>query len=123
MILGTGVDIIEIKRVEEVFHTDRRMRRIFTEAEILSIGGQNSSRLSGYYAAKEALSKALGTGIRGISFKEMEVLKDEAGRPYFNPLPLKDHLIRIFGTDRVKIHLTISHDRAQAMAMVIIEEA
>jgi holo-[acyl-carrier protein] synthase len=123
MILGTGVDIIEIKRVEEVFHTDRRMRRIFTEEEIQSLGGQNPSRLSGYYAAKEALSKALGTGIRGISFKEMEVLKNEAGRPYFNLQPLKEHLIRIFGTDRVKIHLTISHDRARAMAMVIIEEA
>lgn len=123
MILGTGVDIIEIQRVADVFQTERRLSRIFTADEIRSLGGHNPSRLSGYYAAKEALAKALGTGIRGISFKEMEVLKNEAGRPYFNLLPLKVHLIRLFGTDQVNIHLTISHDRERAMAMVIIEEA
>ncbi|MFH5837034.1 holo-ACP synthase [Proteiniclasticum sp. C24MP] len=121
MILGTGIDIIEIERVHTAFHTERRKNRIFTEGEIEK-SGQSKSRLAGFYAAKEAFSKALGTGIKGISFKEIEVLKDQEGKPYFNMEPLKDHLKERFGEKKFHVHLTISHDRERAIAMVIIEE-
>ncbi|HCW73402.1 MAG TPA: 4'-phosphopantetheinyl transferase, partial [Clostridiaceae bacterium] len=66
MILGTGIDIIEIERVKHAFDTERRRNRIFTSAEIECFG-ENSSRMAGFFSAKEALSKALGTGIREIS--------------------------------------------------------
>lgn len=121
MILGTGIDIIEIERVHGAFQTERRKNRIFTEGEI-ERSGQSKSRLAGFYAAKEAFSKALGTGIKGISFKEIEVLKDQEGKPYFNMEPLMSHLTGRFGEKKFRVHLTISHDRERAVAMVIIEE-
>lgn len=122
MILGTGIDIIEIERVKDVFSTERRKSRVFTSGEIECFG-ENHARMAGFFSAKEALSKALGTGIRGIEFKEMEILKDSSGKPYFNMERLKPHLERIFHKESViVVHVTISHDRERATAMVIIEE-
>ncbi|HSL85906.1 MAG TPA: holo-ACP synthase [Bacteroidales bacterium] len=121
MILGTGIDIIEIERVSHAFSTDRRKNRVFTQNEIESFSA-NPSRMAGYYAAKEALAKALGTGIRGISFKEIEVLKDSEGKPYFNKSLLDAHFLKRYSRTDIRVHLTISHDRDRATAMVIIEE-
>lgn len=122
MILGTGIDLIEIGRIEKVFDTEKKKMRIFTEEEIALASPANFSRLSGYYAAKEAFSKALGTGIKGISFKDIEVLKDHAGKPYINKDKIMAHVQELFNVEEFTIHLTISHDRDKAMAMVIIEE-
>lgn len=122
MILGTGIDIIEIKRIQSVFDTEKKKMRIFTEKEIALASPANYARLSGYYAAKEAFSKALGTGIKGIAFKDIEVLKDSAGKPYINKEKVLVHVQRLFEVEDFTIHLTISHDRDKAIAMVIIEE-
>lgn len=121
MILGTGIDMIEIERVYDVFTTDRRKKRVFTDREI-EMCGQSKSRLAGFYAAKEAFSKALGTGIKGVSFKEIEVLKDQDGKPYFNIELVSAHLVRRFGEKKFQLHLSISHDRERAVAMAMIEE-
>ncbi len=121
MILGTGIDMIEIERVYNVFHTERRKKRVFTESEI-ELSRNSKSRLAGFYAAKEAFSKALGTGIKGISFREIEVLKDQLGKPYFNMDLLHEHLVRSFGEKKFNLYLSISHDRERAIASVIIEE-
>ena len=122
MILGTGIDIIEIKRIQSVFDTEKKKMRIFTEKEITSASPENYARLSGYYAAKEAFSKALGTGIKGIAFKDIEVLKDIAGKPYVNKEKVLVHVQKLFKVEDFTVHLTISHDRDKAIAMVIIEE-
>lgn len=122
MILGTGIDIIEIKRIQSVFDTEKKKIRIFTDKEIALASPANYARLSGYYAAKEAFSKALGTGIKGIAFKDIEVLKDSAGKPYINKEKVLVHVQRLFEVEDFTIHLTISHDRDKAVAMVIIEE-
>ena len=122
MILGTGIDLIEIGRIEKVFDTEKKKMRIFTEEEIALASPANFARLSGYYAAKEAFSKALGTGIKGIAFKDIEVLKDNAGKPYINKEKILAHVQELFNVEEFTIHLTISHDRDKAIAMVIIEE-
>lgn len=122
MILGTGIDLIEIGRIEKVFDTEKKKMRIFTEREIALASPGNYARLSGYYAAKEAFSKALGTGIKGIAFKDIEVLKDRAGKPYINKEKILVHVQKVFNVEDFTVHLTISHDRDKAMAMVIIEE-
>lgn len=122
MILGSGVDIIEIERVAKTFSTRKKKERVFTENEIERIGELNKASLAGCFAAKEACSKALGTGIRGISFTDMEVLKDDLGKPYFNMELLQPHLQRVFGTRKIEVHLSLSHDKERAMAMVLIEE-
>ena len=122
MILGTGIDIIEIRRIEKVFDSEKKKMRIFTEREIEEADPNNISRLSGFYASKEAFAKALGTGIRGIAFRDIEVLKDKAGKPYINKEKVSPLVKEIFQVANFTIHLTISHDREKAIAMVILEE-
>lgn len=123
MILGIGVDLIEILRIEKVFTTDKRKHRIFTDTEIRDSKLKGFSSLAARFAAKEAFAKALGTGIRGITFKEIEVLKNDIGKPYFNEEKLRPHLERVFNKTNFKLHLSLSHDEGRAYAMVIIEEA
>ncbi len=122
MILGIGVDLIEIERIRQVFSTEKKQERIFTMTEIRDSKAAGFSSLAARFAAKEAFSKALGTGIRNISFKEIEVLKDELGKPYFNHETLKPHLERVFNSSNQRLHLSLSHDKERAYAMVIIEE-
>jgi holo-[acyl-carrier protein] synthase len=80
--VAVGIDIIEVERVRKVFerHGERFLRRVFTEAEVWQCRGK-ATRLAGRFAAKEAISKALGTGIHGVAWREMEVVQLRSGRP------------------------------------------
>ncbi|MCB8979189.1 MAG: holo-ACP synthase [Ardenticatenaceae bacterium] len=80
--LAVGVDMIEIARVERGIqrHGDRFLRRIFTEQEIAYCNGRMPS-LAGRFAIKEAVSKALGTGIGDIGWTDVEVVCDGRGKP------------------------------------------
>jgi holo-[acyl-carrier protein] synthase len=82
MKLTTGVDLIEISRIEEVIarHGKHYLDRIYTPAE-LEYCGKRAESLAGRFAAKEAVAKALGSGIGDISWKEIEVLGDEQNAP------------------------------------------
>src|SRR5512134_3030507 len=82
MILRTGVDLIEIARIEEVVarHGKHYLDRIYTPAELEQCGKRAES-LAGRFAAKEAIAKALGCGIGEITWKEIEVLGDEQNAP------------------------------------------
>jgi holo-[acyl-carrier protein] synthase len=71
--------------------------------------------LAGRFAAKEAVSKALGTGIsRGLSWRSIEVLNDEAGKP---------HVTLHTGNPPCRVSISISHDRHSAIAMAVVEPA
>ena len=86
-ILGIGIDIIEIDRIEKVLkRTPRFLERNFTEKEIEYFKENNfrSESIAGNFAAKEAISKAIGTGIRGFNLKDIEVLRDHLGKPIVN---------------------------------------
>ncbi len=80
--IAVGIDIIEVDRVQKVYehHGERFLRRVYTEAEIRQCRGK-ATRLAGRFAAKEAISKALGTGIHGVAWREMEVVQLRSGRP------------------------------------------
>jgi holo-[acyl-carrier protein] synthase len=80
--VAVGVDIIEIERVRSILtrHGTRFLHRIFTELEIQQCRGK-VLKLAGRFAAKEAISKALGTGMHGISWRELEVVQLSTGRP------------------------------------------
>ncbi len=80
--VGVGVDIIEVARVQKVFdrHGERFLKRILTDIEIWQCRGK-ITRISGRFAAKEAISKALGTGLRGVAWKEMEIAQIRSGKP------------------------------------------
>ena len=80
--IAIGIDIIEVDRVRKVYehHGERFLRRVFTEAEIRQCRGK-ATRWAGRFAAKEAISKALGTGIHGVAWREMEIVQLRSGRP------------------------------------------
>jgi holo-[acyl-carrier protein] synthase len=80
--LAVGVDIIEVDRIRRVYekHPERFQQRVFTELEVQQCRGK-AARLAGRFAAKEAISKALGTGLRGVKWREMEIVQLRSGRP------------------------------------------
>lgn len=80
--VAVGVDIIEVERIQKVYahHGERFLKRVFTELEIVQCRGK-IARLAGRFAVKEAISKALGTGMRGVGWREMEVVQLRSGRP------------------------------------------
>src|SRR5437763_10710470 len=80
--IAVGIDIIEVDRVRKVYehHGERFLRRVFTEREIQQCRGK-INRFAARFAAKEAISKALGTGIHGVAWREMEIVQLRSGRP------------------------------------------
>ena len=116
--LSVGVDIIEIERIEAVWrrHGERFLRRVYTPAERAYCRGR-VPELAARFAAKEAVSKALGTGLRGIAWKEMEILGDERGKP----------LVDLHGRARARAEelglsdfaVSLSHSRDYAVAFVV----
>lgn len=113
MIKGIGIDAIEIDRIKEAMKQDRFIQRILTPKEIEQMSTMNKERqaefLAGRFAAKEAFSKAWGTGIGEVSFQDLEVLANEYGAPYFSASPQQG-----------QTQLSITHTRDVAMAMVIL---
>lgn len=115
MIKGIGIDIIELSRVREIISRQSKfVDRILTENEKIKFEDLSDARkvefLAGRFAAKEAFSKALGTGIGSeLSFLDIEVVTDIAGKP-------------IIIKPEVRAHLSISHSRDYAVAQVVIEE-
>jgi holo-[acyl-carrier protein] synthase len=116
--LCTGVDIIEISRIEAAveIHGDRFLNRIFTSEE-LNLCGRKCGRLACRFAGKEAVMKALGTGVRGISWKEIEILSEKSGKPF----------VRLHGNARIKadilglgeLAISLSDSKEYAIAFVV----
>tara|TARA_Y100000590_G_scaffold422621_2_gene527537 strand:- start:1894 stop:2286 length:393 start_codon:yes stop_codon:yes gene_type:complete len=125
-ILGIGNDIINIKRIEDSIKKGKKsfIRRIFTKYEIKYCHSKKNSInfFAKRFAAKEAFSKALGTGIRkGINFKDIEVKNNLRGKPF---IVLKGYtrkyLQKKIKNKMYKIHLTLSDDTPWAYATVVI---
>jgi len=124
LIFGTGVDIVEIARFEKFLQqgNDSLFQRLFTPAEIdyCSVKKQSAQHYALRFAAKEAFLKALGTGLRdGLSWKDMEVVKDRLGKP---GLKLNGRAMELFKeAGLAACLLSLSHDAGCAVAMVILE--
>ncbi|MDO4535853.1 MAG: holo-ACP synthase [Clostridium perfringens] len=126
MILGVGVDIIEIDRIEEATKKQKNfLNKIFTqnELEYFKQRSMNSEVIAGNFAAKEAISKTLGTGMRKISFGDIEILRDKLGKPTVTlNNNLKNSIESIFECGQAyKIHVSISHSKNNAIAYAILE--
>ena len=120
MILGIGMDIIEINRIKEASNT-RFMERIFTEGErhYLKMRNNNIYTIAGSFSAKEAVAKALGTGIGRVSWRDIEIVHDNDGKPYVKLHNMaKSHMDAIGGE---RVYISISHSREYAVAQAIIE--
>lgn len=120
MIRGVGVDIVEIARIKKVVEArgDKLLDRLFTQRELEAMSKKHEN-IAGRFAAKEAVVKALGVGIGLISWKEVEIIKDKLGKPrvYLTGAALRRR--KTMGI--IKIHLSISHSKSQAIAYVIAE--
>jgi holo-[acyl-carrier protein] synthase len=119
MIVGCGIDLIEIDRIAKAVQNERFGSRVYTAEELAETKGL-SHRLAGYFAAKEALLKAMGTGLSHFSWQEMSVSHSGNGAPYFTV----SGKVRAYLAERHvgKIHLSISHSQRYAVAQVILEE-
>ena len=117
--LHSGIDIIEIDRIQNVLikHPERFLRKIFTEYEINYCRGR-ATQLAARFASKEAAMKALGTGIRGVGWREVEVQRLRSGNPYIILHGRAKKRAESMGIK--KIELSISHSKNLATAMVIM---
>lgn len=124
MIIGIGVDIIEIKRIEDAILRNKLfINKIFTEREVESLKVKNfkSESIAGRFAAKEAVSKALGLGFRGFSFRDIEVCNDLLGKPLVLLIGKAHDIAENISINGYNIHVSISHDRERAIAYAIFE--
>lgn len=117
MIKGIGIDIVEIDRIKTAVAKfgDKFLNKIFVQNEINYCTKFNKLKypeLSVRFAAKEAYAKALGSGMRGINWKHIEVSNDKLGKPY----------IKINGISNKKCQISLSHSQKYAVASVVIEK-
>ena len=117
MILGIGIDIVEIQRIQKAIQNARFLPKYFCQEARACV--HRVASLAGNFAANEAAAQALGTGFRGFGLEQIAVLRDDLGRPY----------IQFYGKAKERaeqlgvtcIHVTISHERHYAIANVILE--
>ncbi len=115
-----GVDIIEIARIQGAIGRwdERFLHRVYTESE-LRLCRKKPSRLAGRFAGKEAVMKTLGTGVRGISWREIEILAEPSGKP----------LVRLYGKAQARadslglgeLAISLSDSKEYAIAFVVSE--
>lgn len=122
MIIGIGTDIVEVDRITNAIErTPGFINGAFTESEKEYFNSKKNrpETIAGNFAAKEALSKALGTGFRGFGLKDIEVLRDELGKPIAT---LSAEIIHKFKLEKCKVHVSISHTKTNAIAYALIED-
>lgn len=120
--IGVGCDIIEIARIAKAIEQKHFVERVFTENEISycqSRGKQAAASFAARFAAKEALLKAFGTGLRGGKLLEIEVVLDAFGKPSINLSGYYADFAANLGVN--KILLSLSHSQENAIAFVCIE--
>ena len=124
MIYGIGTGIVSIERVQSILNKnrDRFINRVLTEHEraLFANKADSAAFCAKRFAAKEAFSKALGTGIgRVVSFQDLTVRSNENGKPYFMP----SEKLRLYLKDKdiQQGHLSISDESQNALAFVVLE--
>jgi len=120
MIIGIGTDLVENRRMESWLSNPGLLAKYFSENELCDVksGGHPAASLAARFAAKEAFGKALGTGLRGLSLRDIETRRGPGGKPD----------LFLTGTARLALeargaraHLSLSHEAAYALAFVVLE--
>ena len=121
MIVGTGIDIIEIHRIANAIIRQSFVRRVFTNAEqqyCESKGVQKAASYAARFAGKEAVMKAFGTGLAGGTLQDIEILLDDKGCPH---VKLTGQFLDLSVNMGVKdIYISLTHAREYAAAQVIL---
>ena len=116
--LTCGVDLLLIRRFRRVLerHRERFLRRIYTEREI-DYCGERVPELAARFAGKEAVMKALGTGVRGVRWREIEILANARGKPVVILHGAAQRRSHDLGLERIEISLTHERDMVCAFAV------
>ncbi len=120
MIAGIGCDIIEIRRIREALAKDGFLPRIFTdrECEYFKARNMKPESVAAGFAAKEAVSKALGTGISGFSMRDIEILHRENGCPYVH---LHGGAAELMAKMNGRVSVSMSHTKEYAVAYAAVD--
>jgi len=124
--LGIGVDIINNSRIKNSITNKKFLSRIFSNIEITN--SKKTSNKTGYFskrfAAKEAFSKALGTGFRkGLNFNDISIVNDKHGKPFIIVNnKLKNIINKRFKTKKINVFLSISDEKNHSIAFVVLEK-
>ena len=121
MIVGIGNDIIEIERIEKAISKEGFKNKMYTQRELENIEkrGNRTETYAGIFSAKEAISKAIGTGVREFSLTDLEILNDDLGKPYVVVSEKLDKILRN-KKETYQIEISISHSKKYSTAMAII---
>lgn len=122
MILGMGIDIVSVERMRHWWYNDKLLRRFFHDDEIEAVHHRKSGSilsLAARFAAKEAFGKALGTGMRNLVLRDIQVVNSHNGKP---DIQLHGTALEAFHRHHGKsIHLTMTHEHDMAVALIVIE--
>lgn len=124
LIVGCGIDLVKIERIEKIIRRwgDNFIFRIFTPLEreyCEKKKGNKYQSYAGKFAAKEALLKALGLGLGGVNWKEIEIINNELGQPIIDTSGKLKNIVLTKGVS--KYFITISHTKEYAIAEVVLE--
>ena len=117
MIYGIGVDMTEISRVSRACSKESFRERVFSQREI-ELFGERPEKLAAGFAAKEAFSKALGTGVRGFSLREVELLRDDLGKPYY---VFSGKAADIVSEKKLKAHASVTDEGDLVTVFTVLE--
>lgn len=118
MIAGVGTDLIEIERVKKACEREGFLTRTYTQEECRQAKG-NASMLAGNFAVKESVAKMFGTGFRSFMPQDIEVLRDQLGKPYVVLYGKAREMAESMGI--MQIHVSISNTKEYAIGFAVGE--
>jgi len=123
-VVGLGVDIVEVARIRELMERkgDRLVGRVFTPEEMGCAAGERGGRydgLAGRFAAKEAVAKALGTGVRGFGWSEVQIVEEPSGKPRVRLTGRAAEVAARLGVVHVEVSIAHTRDTAVAVAVAV----
>ena len=120
MTIGLGIDLIDVKRIEAALErTPRFLIRVYSDSEQALIRQKGAETAAGFFAAKEAVAKALGTGFRGFSTQNISIEEDELGCPH--AVLSEGALARFKEIGGNRVIISVTHAGGMAAAVAIIE--
>jgi holo-[acyl-carrier protein] synthase len=119
MIYGVGIDIIEIKRFEHTLLKQRFLLKVYGTQELeYLLSEKKAQSFAANFCAKEAFAKALGTGIRGFKLNEVQVLRNDIGKPYYK---LTGAALNLVQASNISLNLSLAHSKQYATAVAVAE--
>ncbi|MBQ6148158.1 MAG: holo-ACP synthase [Oscillospiraceae bacterium] len=117
MIYGVGVDMISISRVQKACEKESFLTKVFSCKEI-ELYRNHPEKLAANFSSKEAFSKALGTGLRGFDMNEVELLRDNLGKPYYE---FSGRALGIMNSHKLVAHVSVSDEKDYVIVFTVLE--